>query len=74
MLTVPIDLCRACGRVRGELSALCASCLRMAIIAVNISIIDKYQDECDRYRMEDTVRDGDRERMASVKASFRRGE
>lgn len=33
MLTVPIDLCRSCGRIRGELSALCASCLRMATIA-----------------------------------------
>jgi len=35
MLTVPIDLCRACGRVRGELSMLCASCLRMATMDVS---------------------------------------
>lgn len=33
MITVPVDLCRACGRIRGELSALCASCLRMATMA-----------------------------------------
>lgn len=31
MITEPIDLCRACGRIRGELSMLCASCMKLAI-------------------------------------------
>lgn len=70
MITVPVNLCRACGRIRGELSMLCASCLRMATIAPLEGA--KYYDEADRYRMQDTVLQDDRERMDSVKASFRR--
>lgn len=69
MITTPVDLCRACGRIRGDLSMLCASCLRMATMAAQE---DKSADNyySDRYRMQDTM-DGDRERMERVKASFR---
>jgi len=65
MITTPINLCRACGRIRGDLSHLCADCLKQRTI-------DAMSDD-DRYRMQDTVRDGDRERMDSVRDSFRRG-
>ena len=70
MITEPIDLCRACGRIRGDLSMLCASCMRMAM-AAPLEGAD-YYDEADRYRMQNTM-DGDRERMDSVRDSFRRG-
>lgn len=63
MITVPINLCRACGRIRGDLSMLCAACLHVALSDDPIA---------ERNRMQDTVRDGDRERMDSVRASFRR--
>ena len=33
MITTPIDLCRACGRIRGDLSMLCAECLKKATLA-----------------------------------------
>ena len=33
MITEPIDLCRACGRIRGDLSMLCADCLKQATLA-----------------------------------------
>ena len=61
MITEPIDLCRVCGRIRGDLSMLCASCLKQRTL-------DAMSDD-DRYRMQDTVRDGDRERMDSVRDS-----
>lgn len=64
MITEPIDLCRACGRIRGDLSMLCAACLKQRTL-------DAMSDD-DRYRMEDTVKQGDREGMDSVRASFRR--
>lgn len=58
-----LPLCRVCGNLRGDLSDLCAPCLKAKIEV----------DDSDRYRMQDTVRDGDRERMDSVRDSFRRG-
>lgn len=33
MITVPINLCRACGRIRGDLSMLCADCLKEATLS-----------------------------------------
>lgn len=60
MITVPIDLCRACGRIRGELSMLCADCLHVALSDDPIA---------ERYRMQDTVRDGDRDRWDAIRNS-----
>ena len=60
---VPLQYCTECGKIRGDLSMLCADCLKVALSDDPIA---------DRYRMQDTVRDGDRERMDSVRASFRR--
>ena len=65
MITEPINLCRACGRIRGELSDLCGSCLYAKLFPDGDPIAD-------RYHMEDTVKQGDRERMDSVRDSFRK--
>ena len=67
---IELSKCRACGRIRGDLSELCASCIKERTQDIysrgNIT-------ESDRYRMEDTVKQADRERGESIKASFRRG-
>lgn len=31
MITEPITLCRACGRIRGDLSYLCVECLKLEV-------------------------------------------
>ena len=64
---VPLQYCTECGKIRGDLSMLCADCLSERF-GDGLA-----HDQSDRYRMQDTVREGDRERMDSVRASFRRG-
>lgn len=53
--------CRVCGKLRGELSLLCAACLQQRTLNA--------MSDSDRYRMQDTVLQGDRERERAVRNS-----
>jgi hypothetical protein len=62
-----LNQCGLCGKVRGELSNLCAACLKeIAAERKADQLLDDYLER--KYHYQDCVADGDRELMDSVKA------